>query len=149
MRSLFLTISMFSLLAAAAVAGDAVASTNAAVSIGSAGQSAAVSVFRMFGALCIVLALFFGGTWLFRNWARFNPVRASQRKLQVFETKTLGTRQGLYVIGYEQQRFLIGTTPQGMVLLSQLPDGEVLTTDTSRIVPLPFTEALKQALGRK
>lgn len=128
------------------------ATTNALPVLPSSGGSAAVSVFRVIGALCLVFAVFFGGTWLFRNWARFNPARAGQRKLHLLEARSLGGRQSVLVVAYDKQRFLIGSTPQGMTLLSHLPEAQEpdsSNTANGSIVPIPFTDALMQALGRK
>src|SRR3954454_17256983 len=64
------------------------------------------SVVRMMAGLAFVLALFFGGVWLFKNWQRVARVR-SKSKLNVFEARSLGPRQALYVVGYNEQRFLV------------------------------------------
>src|SRR5262245_54110180 len=72
--------------------------------------SMGAAVFRMIGALVFVVALFLGAAWLFRNGYRFKGASATNRKLQVLEAKSLGPRQAIYVVGYEQQRLLIGAT---------------------------------------
>src|SRR6185503_21321353 len=66
------------------------------------------AILRMIGALLFVLALFIATAWFFRNSYRFKNPSGTSRKLQVLEAKTLGPRQSLYVVGYEQQRLLIG-----------------------------------------
>lgn len=111
-------------------------------------SSMGVAVFRMLGSLVFVIAIFFGGAWLFRNMHRFRQPGAAQRKLQVLEAKSLGARQAVYVVGYEQQRLLIGSTAQGLTLLTHLPDGTP-QPESERIVPVSFGEALMQVLGRK
>ena len=129
---------------------EAASSTNSLPEIAASGSSAAAAVFRMLGALCLVLALFFGGAWVFRNWARLDPRRGGpQRKLHVLEARSLGARQSLVVVAYDKQRFLVGSTPQGLTLLSALPDTEEVAGETPAFVPLPFPDALMQALGRK
>ena len=82
---------------------------------------------------------------------RFKGVQSNQRKLQVLEGKSVGPRQAIYVVAYEQQRLLIGSTAQGLTLLTHLPEGEdqSATASTQRIVPVSFGEALMHALGRK
>ena len=110
--------------------------------------SMGVAVFRMVGSLAVVIALFFAGAWVFRNFHRFKSPGASQRKLQVLEAKSLGPRQAVYVVAYEQQRLLIGASAQGLTLLTHLPEGEIQPA-AERIVPVSFGEALMQALGRK
>ena len=108
-----------------------------------------VAVFRMIGSLAFVVALFFAGAWLFRNMHRFRQTGSPLRKLQVLEAKSLGARQAIYVVAFEQQRLLIGSTAQGLTLLTHLPDGTAQTEAERSIVPVSFGEALLQALGRK
>ena len=110
--------------------------------------SMGVAIFRMVGSLAIVIALFFVGAWLFRNMHRFKNSSVSQRKLQVLEGKSIGPRQAIYVVAYEEQRLLIGSTAQGITLLTHLPEGAPQAAG-ERIVPVSFGEALMQALGRK
>ena len=113
--------------------------------------SMGAAVFRMIGSLAVVIAIFFAAAWAFRNMHRFKGTAASQRKLQVLEAKTLGARQAIYVVGYEQQRLLIGATAQGLTLLTQLPEADASADapPAERILPVSFGEALMQALGRK
>lgn len=116
----------------------------------SALPSMGVAVFRMVGSLGVVIALFFAGAWVFRNLHRFKKPGAELRKLQVLEGKSLGPRQAVYVVAYEQQRLLIGASAQGLTLLTHLPEGAPqAASEPGRIVPVSFGEALMQALGRK
>lgn len=80
------------------------------------------SVLRVLGALALVIGIFLGGVWLFRNWQRLALQRGHAPKLNVIETRPLGGRQALYVVGYEQGRFLVASSPSGVSLLSHLPD---------------------------
>ena len=100
-----------------ALGAEKTAGTEAMPSMGAA-------VFRMVGSLAVVIALFFAGAWLFRNMHRFKAAGVNQRKLQVLEGKSLGPRQAVYVVAYEQQRLLIGSSAQGLTLLTHLPEGE-------------------------
>jgi flagellar protein FliO/FliZ len=111
--------------------------------------SMGVAVFRMVGSLALVIALFFAGAWIFRNMHRFKATGTNQRKLQVLEGKSLGPRQAVYVVAYEEQRLLIGASAQGLTLLTHLPEGVAQPVSEQRIVPVSFGEALMQALGRK
>lgn len=106
------------------------------------------ALIRMMGALVLVLTLFFAAAWMFRNGHKFKSARGAQRKLQVIEAKSLGPKQAIYVIGYEQQRLLIGATQQGLTLLSHLPEGQE-TPAENPLIQVSFGEALMQALGRK
>jgi flagellar biogenesis protein FliO len=108
------------------------------------------SFVRMLAGLAFVLALFFGGVWLFKNWQRVARFR-SNSKLNVFEARSLGPRQALYVVGYDEQRFLIAASPAGISLVSSLPEAtpgletDVATSDGAS----PFAQVLQSVLGRK
>jgi flagellar biogenesis protein FliO len=114
---------------------------------------AGASVFRVFGALVLVIAIFLAGVWLFRNWQRFATRKTGGARLNLIEAKTLGQRQTLYVVGYQQQRMLLASSPSGVTLVSHLPDAE---ETAAAPVPAPapaatmsFAEAFQQVLSRK
>lgn len=113
---------------------------------------AGVSLFRVVGALALVLGIFLGGVWLFRNWQRLAIQRGRAPKLNVVETRSLGGRHALYVIGYEQERFLLSSSPNGVTLLTHLPTAEVpsATSADKPAAPAPsFAAALAQVLRAK
>ncbi len=83
---------------------------------------AGVSLLRVTGSLAIVLGIFLGGVWLYKNWQRLALQRGHAPKLNILETRPLGARQSIFVVGYEQQRFLVATSPAGVNLVSHLPD---------------------------
>ena len=118
------------------------------VTLAPATPSVGVALLRMVGSLGLVIALFFAGVWCFRNMHRLKGPAGAARKLQVLEGKSLGPRQAVYVVAYEQQRLLIGASAQGLTLLTHLPEGAPVP-DGERIVSVSFGEALMQALGRK
>ena len=106
------------------------------------------SVFRVFGAFFVVVALFLGGVWLYRNWQRFSVKKSGGAKLNLIEVKSLGQRQAIYVVGYQQQRMLLGASPAGITLLSHLPAaGEAEAADPTP--NLSFTEALQHVLSKR
>src|SRR5579862_5035627 len=104
---------------------------------------AGVSFLRVMGALALVIGLFLGGVWLFKNWQRLAIQRGRAPKLSVLECRSLGGRHAIYVIGYEQQRFLISSSPGGVSLLSHLPVAGETTEPESSSKPT-FTQALTQ-----
>lgn len=109
---------------------------------------AGVTFLRVMGALALVIGIFLGGVWLFKNWQRLAIQRGRAPKLNVLECRSLGGRHAIYVIGYEQQRFLISSSPGGVNLLSYLPAaGE--TTETESSSKPTFTQALSQVLKGK
>jgi flagellar biogenesis protein FliO len=106
------------------------------------------SVLRVFGALILVTAIFLGGVWLFRNWQRFNLRKGGAPKLNVIEVRSLGQRHALYVVGYDQQRMLLASSPAGVTLVSHLPTAE--EGEAAAAVPQPsFAEAFQQVFQRK
>ena len=112
--------------------------------------NASLSVFRVFGALALVIGLFLGGVWLFRNWQRVAQ-RGTGPKLNVLETRSLGGRHTLHVIGYQQERFLIAASPGGVNLVSHLPaadETEPPAAEKTTANP-SFAQALTQVLKGK
>jgi flagellar biogenesis protein FliO len=108
------------------------------------------STIRVFGALIFVVALFLGGVWLFRNWQRIAVRKGVAPKLNILEVKSLGQRQAIYVVGYQQQRMLIGSSPAGITLLSHLPaPDENETAEVPTTTKMSFGDALQQVLNRK
>jgi flagellar biogenesis protein FliO len=109
-----------------------------------------LSAIRALGALALVLAVFFGGVWLFRNGQRLAWRKTGAPRLTILESRPLGNRFALYVVGYDQQRMLIGSSPAGISLLSQLPpaaDSEPELAAPEKTVS--FTQCLQQVLRRK
>jgi flagellar biogenesis protein FliO len=106
------------------------------------------SLLRVVGALLLVLALFFAGIWLFKNWRRFLQQKGRAPRLNILEVKSLGQRQAVYVVGYDQQRFLLASSPAGVTLLTHLP-----TADQSQADPVDdtinFAAVLQETLGRQ
>ncbi len=111
---------------------------------------AGVSFLRVMGALALVIGVFLGGVWFFRNYQRLAVQRGAAR-LRVLETRSLGGRHAIFVVGYEQERFLISSSPGGVNLLSQLPPASENETVTgARSVAAPsFARALAQVLKGK
>jgi flagellar biogenesis protein FliO len=112
---------------------------------------AGVSLFRVFGALALVVGLFLGGVWLFRNWQRVVLQRGRVPKLNVLETRSLGGRHALHVVGYEEERFLIASSPGGVNLLSHLPSAaEDEPPAKANVMPAPsFARVLARMLQGK
>ena len=106
---------------------------------------------RVIGALALVLGLFLGGAWMFKNWQRLAIQRGKQPKLNILETRSLGARQAVFVVAYEQQRFLVATSTAGVNLLSHLPDAEAGEPEATEkpAGPMSFGQALSQVLKRK
>jgi flagellar biogenesis protein FliO len=108
-----------------------------------------LSLLRVLGALALVLAIFLGGVWLFRNWQRLVIQRGRAPRLNVIEVRSLGGRHALYVVGYEQERFLIASSPAGVNLLSHLQPASGEVPDTKPSAPVSFALTLTQMLKGK
>jgi flagellar biogenesis protein FliO len=119
-----------------------------ALTVPGALPNAGASIFRVCGAFVLVVAIFLGGVWLFRNWQRLAVRKNGAAKLNLIEVKSLGQRQAIYVVGYQQQRMLLASSPAGVTLLSHLPSAE----ETETAAPaqnLSFAEAFQHVLSRK
>jgi flagellar biogenesis protein FliO len=148
-RTQWLTIAL-TFLCASAFAAD----TNAPVKLDLPPlPDAGPSIIRVIGALALVLGIFFGGVWLFRNWQRLTIQRGRAPKLNVLETRPLGGKHALYVIGYEQERFLLSASPTGVSLITHLPVAtekeSAESTDTTTPAPPSFAQALTKVLKGK
>jgi flagellar biosynthetic protein FliO len=111
---------------------------------------ASLSAVRVLGALALVLALFLGAVWLFRNWQRVaRPRGGSSPRLRVLETRALGQRHLLFVVAYEEQRMLLATSPNGVSLVSHLPAAQPLEAPPEKISSPSFVAALQEAVQRK
>jgi flagellar biogenesis protein FliO len=141
------------LLAIAATATSASSQTTNAIAFNAPMPDVGLSLIRVLGALALVLGLFLGGVWMFRNWQRLTIHRGRAPKLNVVEVRSLGGRHALYVVAFEQERFLLSSSPTGVNLLSHLPPAEEGTSAThapTASAPTPsFAQALTQMLKGK
>jgi flagellar protein FliO/FliZ len=80
------------------------------------------AVVRLFGAFALVIALFLGFIWLWKTWQKTAGSKGRWGRLQIIEARSLGHRQSIYVVGYENERLLLGSSPQGLTLLTRLPE---------------------------
>ncbi|HEU5395878.1 MAG TPA: flagellar biosynthetic protein FliO [Verrucomicrobiae bacterium] len=111
---------------------------------------AGASLLRVLGALALVIGLFLGGAWLVRNWQRLARQQGGSPKLNVLEIRSLGGRQAIYVVGYEQERFLLASSPAGVNFLTHLPGATADTEQpTATKSPVSFSQALAQVLKGK
>jgi len=104
------------------------------------------SALRVVGSFVLVLAVFLGGVWLFKNWQRVAVYKGRAPKLNVLEVKSLGARHALYLVAYEQQRFLISSSPAGINLLTHLPENDA---EPATVPAQSFAQGLQQLLARK
>lgn len=50
--------------------------------------------------------------------------RPSRKLLSISETTAIGDRRFVTVVQFEQQRFLVGSSPSSVTLLTRLPDSQ-------------------------
>jgi flagellar biogenesis protein FliO len=125
-------------------------STNAVALPAPALPDLGVSLLRVFGALAVVLAVFLGGVWLLRNWQRLVVQRGRVPRLNILEVRSLGGRHALYVIGFQQERFLIATSPAGVNLVSHLQnEGEEAPDKAETTAPVSFARTFAHLLKGK
>ena len=150
-----LPIKVASLISSFAFLGSAFAETTNVVAASSftpalSPPDIGTSLLRVMGALALVLGIFLAGVWLFRNWQRLAVQRGRAPKLHVLEIRSLGGRQSICVVGYEQERFLLASSPAGVSFLTHLPGTSEAETSGSEAKPqLPFSQALAQVLKGK
>lgn len=127
------------------------AQTTNQVSLPTSLPDVGLSLLRVLGALAVVLAIFLGAVWLFKNWQRLVVHRGRAPRLNVLEVRSLGARHALYVVGYEQERFLIASSPAGVNLLSHLQsvDPDAGTPAETGVAQPSFAQALVQTLKGK
>lgn len=138
--------------AAAGLAGENLLADPGAASLAAPPfPDAGASLLRVTGALALVLGLFLGGVWVFKNWQRVAGQRGRTPKLNILESRSLGARQAVFVVAYEQQRFLVAASPAGVSLLSHLPEAEAAgaTAVEKPAGPMSFGQALAQVLKGK
>ncbi len=126
-------------------------SGSAAPAAGSGLPDPGSALIRVLGALALVIGLFLGGVWAIRNWQRVGGQRGQAARLSVLESRSLGHRQVIYVVGYERERFLIASSPGSVTLLSHLgtaPDESASGAPGASPTP-SFAQALTQVLKGK
>jgi flagellar protein FliO/FliZ len=105
------------------------------------------SVLRLLGALVFVIGLFLAAVWAIRRWQQTSAVRRHGPRLVILDVQSLGGRQSLYVVAYDRQRLLVGSSPQGVTLVTHLPEAD--DEATSPGPQASFATALTQILNRK
>jgi flagellar biogenesis protein FliO len=90
---------------------------------------------RVLGYLLLLTVLAGSGYYLFKNGFIFQKNAAGAlKKLQVLEMRSLGNRQFLVVVGYEEQRMLLGVTPGKIDYLCPLDSVAAVTKDFSSML---------------
>ena len=78
------------------------------------------SLLRVFGALVVVIALFLGAAWLFRNWQQLPIGQKRKSRIQIVEAKSVGNRQTIFIVNCQGHQLLLGSSPAGIQMLREL-----------------------------
>lgn len=97
--------------------------------VGAAAPDLLPSIWRMLGALAVVLGLLGGLAWLLR---RGSALRRRNTGMGIESAISLGERRSLVVVAVEGRRLLVGLAPNHVSLVTELKAG-------------PFEQALTQA----
>lgn len=78
-------------------------------------------VVRTIGALLLIVGMVFGAAWLLKRFdlMPFNTAKDEANGLKVVSTVRLGERRALSVVKFGEKTLLIGTSPEGLTLLSE------------------------------
>ena len=85
--------------------------------VGAAAPDLLPNVWRMFGALAVVLVLLAGAAWLLRRGVLG---RRAQGGLGVESMLALGERRSLAIVTVEGRRLLVGLAPNNVSLVTEL-----------------------------
>lgn len=100
----------------------AITETNTLPSLQSPPGDLLYVMLRLIGGLFLVIAVFLGVVWFFKK-SRFFPLyHGAPAQLKILESRSLGYRNTLFVVGYSQHRFLLAVSATGVSLLASLPD---------------------------
>lgn len=92
---------------------------------------------RMVGALLVVFAVFLAAVWFFKRSRFFTIYQGTTPQLRILETKALGYRNSLIVVGYHHRRFLLAVSPSAVSVVSVLPDGVLKAGESESSMPAP------------
>ena len=107
-----------------------------------------LSALRVFGALLFVLSLFIGSVWVFKRFQNIMIIQGKVRQMHILEVKHLGPKHAIFIVACGKERYLVGTSPQNIAQLAQLPSGETISQETMAPT-LSFADTLRNILSRK
>lgn len=98
------------------------AETNNFSTVDSTQDDLVAILLRMVAAFAVVIGVLLFGAWAFRKSRFFSLYRAGPSQLRILETRSLGYRNSLFVVGYQHRRYLLAASSTRVNLVSQLPD---------------------------
>ena len=106
------------------IASNANAATTVAADDAAMFGSDVPSMFRAFGGMGLVLCLLLGAYFGIRKFAPgyFPKATSNGKNLKIVESLGMGDRRSIALVEVGEKRFLIGSTPQQINLLTALPE---------------------------
>ncbi len=104
------------------------------------------SMFQVFMALMLVLALIVSAAWLMRRFSLLPT--AAGGLLRVVSGVMVGQRERVVILEVGEQWLVLGVTAQSVILLSSMSKPEEVEPPLSARVP-PFAEWLGRALQKR
>ena len=104
--------------------GAASSITNSPPTFGPSSEDLVAILIRMLGAFAIVVGVFLVAAWFFKKSRLFATYQGAGAQLKILETRSLGHRNALIVVGYQNRRLLLAASSTGVQFLSPLPDAE-------------------------
>lgn len=98
---------------------------------------------RLVGAMFLVIALLLGGALYFKKSRFFAQYGGAAARLRILESRSLGFRSNLLVVGYDQHRYLLSVSPTAVQMLTALPQAG--QNESSQPSGPSFAERLKSA----
>lgn len=100
------------------------AETNNVSKLDSASDDLIELLLKLVAAFSVVIGVLLLGAWCFRKSRLFSLYRTGPAQLRILETRSLGYRNSLFVVGYQDRRYLLAASSTHVNLVSQLPDAE-------------------------
>ncbi|MFP4380717.1 MAG: flagellar biosynthetic protein FliO [Candidatus Sumerlaeia bacterium] len=82
------------------------------------------TLFRMLGALAIVLGLMFGVAWLWKKYAPQQKASTRDDVIRIVGSRMLGNKRSLLLVRVRGQTLLLGVTPQNISCLTEIHEVE-------------------------
>jgi flagellar biosynthetic protein FliO len=93
------------------------------------GMNLGLQLVRVIGSLALVTALVFLAAYGYRRWGQWSGALGGGAMIQVLARKSLSPKNQIMVVKVEDELFLLGTSAQGIQLLSPLAGNGIAHTD--------------------
>ncbi len=76
---------------------------------------------RVAGSLALVLALLLGGLYALKRWGHWMKKTGNDGWIQIIAQHSFGPKHHILLVKVEEEKLLVGVSPQGMHYLSSIP----------------------------